>query len=113
MPATPQPPFHRWGVRFNDDPSHNLSYLQTLHDEDNTSVYRGELFLNEALDQMYYVDSTGIARKLGSRDPISFSLVDFSGLRDFIDDATAAAASPAVPVGGMYRTGSILKVRVV
>jgi len=113
MPATPQPPYHRWGVRFTADPTHNLAYLQTEHDEDASFVYRGELFLNEALDQAYYVDSTGVARKLGGRDPVPFSQIDFTGLRNFTDDAAAAAASPAVPVGGMYRTGSALKVRVV
>lgn len=113
MPATPQPPFHRWGVRFTNDSTHNLAYLQTQHDEDDTSAYRGELFLNEVLDHLYYVDSTGVARKLGGRDPIPFSQIDFTGLRNFADDTAAAAASPAVPVGGMYRTGSVLKVRVV
>lgn len=113
MPATPEPPFHRWGVRFTDDPTHNLSYLQTEHDEDENFAYRGELFLNEALDHAYYVDGTGIVRKLGGRDLVPFSLIDFTGLREFDDDAAASAATPAVPVGGMYRTGSTLKIRVV
>ena len=113
MPAAPQPPFHRWGVRFTADSTHNLSYLQTEHDEDEDFAYRGELFLNETLDQAYYVDSTGVARKLGGRDPIPFSQIDFTGLRNFADDAAAAAASPAVALGGMYRTGSTLKIRVV
>jgi hypothetical protein len=113
MPATPQPPFHRWGVRFTADSTHNLSYLQTEHDENEDFAYRGELFLNETLDQAYYVDSTGVARKLGGRDPIPFSQIDFTGLRNFADDAAAAAASPAVALGGMYRTGSTLKIRVV
>jgi hypothetical protein len=113
MPATPEPPFHRWGVRFTDDSTHNLAYLQTEYDEDENFAYRGEFFLNEALDQAYYVDSTGVARKLGGRDSVPFSQINFTGLRNFVDDAAAATASPAVPVGGMYRTGSVLKVRVV
>lgn len=33
--------------------------------------------------------------------------------REAADDAAAAALTPAVPVGGVYRTGSVLKVRVV
>lgn len=113
MPATPQPPYHRWGVRFTNDTTHNLAYLQTRHDEDATNAYRGELFLNEALDEMYYVDSTGVARRFGDRAAVPFSQISFTGLREFADDTAAAAATPPVVVGGMYRTGSVLKVRVV
>jgi hypothetical protein len=112
MPATPEPPFHRFGVRFTSDATHDLTYLQTQHDEDPTEFYRGELFLNEPLDSLYYIDSTGVVRKLGGRDPVPFSLISFTGLREFADDAAAAAATPPVAVGGMYRTGSVLKVRV-
>ena len=118
MPSTPEPPFHRFGVRFTSDPTHNLQYLQDQHDEDNTNAYRGELFLNEALDEIYYVDSQGVARRFGDRissplSNIAFSEIDFFGLREFNNDAEAASASPPVEIGGMYRTGSILKVRVV
>jgi hypothetical protein len=112
MPAIPEPPFHRFGVRFTSDVTHNLAYLQAQHDEDPTDIYRGELWLNEPLDEMYYVDSTGVARKLGGRALVPFSQINFTGLRNFADDAAAAAATPPVPVGGMYRTGSALKVRV-
>lgn len=38
--------------------------------------------------------------------------VEISGVRDAVDDAAAAALSPAVPVNGLYRTGSTLKIRV-
>lgn len=38
--------------------------------------------------------------------------VILSNIRDAADDAAAAALSPAVPVGGVYRTGSTLKIRV-
>ena len=113
MPASPEPPFHRFGIRFTSDPTHDQAYLQLQHDEDAANAYRGELFLNEALDEMYYVDATGVARKFGGRAPVPFSLIDFSGLREFADDTAASEASPAVPVGGMYRTGSVLKVRIV
>ncbi len=113
MPATPQPPYHRWGVRFTDDTAHNLAYLQAQHDEDEELAYRGELFLNEAIDEMYYVDSTGIARRFGDRAAVPFSRISFTGLREFASDTAAAAATPPVPVGGMYRTGNVLKVRVV
>jgi hypothetical protein len=113
MPATPEPPYHRWGVRFTSDTTHNLPYLQIQHDEDENSAYRGELFLNEALDEMYYVDSSGTARRFGDRASVPFSRLSFTGLREFTDDASAAAAVPPVAIGGMYRTGNLLKVRVV
>lgn len=113
MPATPVPPFHRFGIRFTSDSTHNLTYLQNQHDEDSSNVYRGELFLNEALDEIYYVDDGGVARRFGDRALVPFSRIDFSGLREFADDSAAAGATPPVAIGGMYRTGSILKIRVV
>jgi hypothetical protein len=113
MPATPQPPFHRFGIRFTSNPTHNVQYLQQQHDEDTSNAYRGELFLNELLDEFYYVDAGGVARRFGDRASVPFTRIDFSGLREFADDSAAAAAEPVVPVGGMYRTGSVLKVRVV
>jgi hypothetical protein len=67
MPATPEPPFHRFGVRFTSDSTHDKSYLQELLDEDANSMYRGELFINESLDHIYYSDSTGVVRRLGER----------------------------------------------
>lgn len=70
MPAIPEPPFHRFGVRFTSDPTHNKSYLQGLLTEDSLSMYRGELFLNEFSDEMYYADSTGIVRRFGERSII-------------------------------------------
>ena len=39
-------------------------------------------------------------------------VIPIDNVRDAADDAAAAALSPAVPVGGLYRTGSILKIRV-
>jgi hypothetical protein len=113
MPATPQPPYHRWGVRFTSDTARNLPYLQTEHDEAADFAYRGELFLNEALDEMYYVDSAGTARRFGDRAAVPFSRISFTGLREFTSDTTAAAATPPVAIGGMYRTGNVLKIRVV
>ena len=39
-------------------------------------------------------------------------VIPIANVRDAADDAAAAALSPAVPVGGLYRTGSLLKIRV-
>ena len=115
MPATPEPPFHRWGVRFTADSTHDKDYLQDLHDNDSSTMYRGELFVNEPLDEVYYADATGVVRRLGDRStvPVNFSRIDFTGLREFADNAAAAGDTTPVPVGGMYRTGSVLKIRVV
>ena len=114
MPATPQPPYHRWGVRFTSDATHAKDFLQDAHDNDASSMYRGELFLNEALDEAYYVDSTGVVRILGERTNISipFERIDFTGIREFATDFAASVANPPVPIGGLYRTESTLKIRV-
>lgn len=112
--SAPQPPYSRFaGARYTSDVTHDDVYLQTLYNEDSASMYQGELFLNGSLDRMYYVDHTGVVRTFGARDPILASQVDFSGVREFVDDAAAASADPVVPIGGAYRTGNILKVRVV
>lgn len=113
MPSTPEPPFHRFGIRFTSDPTHDLGYLQIQHDDDEENAYRGELFLNEPLDEIYYVDATGVARRFGDRAMVPFSRVDFTGLREFADDSAASSASPPIEVGGLYRTGSTIKIRVV
>jgi hypothetical protein len=86
--------------------------VQSLYDDDAANVKRGELFLNEPKAQIFYVGADGVARRVGEQDVIPFSQIDFTGLREFADDTAAAAATPPVPVGGMYRTGSALKVRV-
>jgi hypothetical protein len=105
-------PKPRWGVRFTSDPNKTENYIQDLYDDDPLNARRGELFLNEPARQMFYVDGGGTVRRVGSLDIIPFTRIDFTGLREFANDTDAAAATPAVPVGGMYRTGSVLKVRV-
>jgi hypothetical protein len=106
-------PLVRWGVRFTANTLRRQQYIQDLYNNDETSAKRGELFLNEVHEELYYVGLDGIAKTVNGTGPIPFGRIDFTGLRNFADDAAAAAATPAVPVGGMYRTGSILKVRVV
>lgn len=103
----------RWGVRFTEDPTHNKQYTQTLYDIDPANAKRGELFLNEPLEEIYYVGADGVCHKLNENMVVSFSNIDFTGLREFADDAEAALADPIVPVGGMYRTGNLLKVRLI
>jgi hypothetical protein len=106
-------PLVRWGIRFTADPLRRQQYVQDLYDNDETAAKRGELFLNEVHEELYYVGLDGTAKTVNGTGPIPFGRIDFTGLRNFADDAAAAAATPAVPVGGMYRTGSLLKVRVV
>jgi hypothetical protein len=105
-------PLVRWGIRFTANPLRRQQWVQDLYDDDTRTVKRGELFLNEVHEEVYYVGLDGIAKTVNGTGPIPFGRIDFTGLREFADDSAAAAASPAVPVGGMYRTGSLLKVRV-
>lgn len=102
----------RWGVRFTADTTKRQQYVQDLYDADATSAKRGELFLNEVHEELYYVGSDGVAKTVNGNTSIAYDRIDFTGLREFADDAAAAAATPAIVVGGMYRTGSVLKVRV-
>lgn len=58
-------PNHRWGIRYTSSPSKNLAYVQTQYTNDNDFAKPGELFLNEALQEVYYVDhSDDTAKKL-------------------------------------------------
>lgn len=52
-------------------------------------------------DAMYFDDTGSIA----------MPVIPLANVRDAADDSAAAALSPAVPVGGIYRTGSALKIR--
>ena len=74
---------------------------------------RGELFLNEPLEEMYYVDGQGVARRLGSSSIVPFTQINFTGIREFDNDEDASNAVPPVPVGGLYHTEGILRVRLV
>ena len=105
-------PLVRWGARFTANPLRRQQYVQDLYDNDATDAKRGELFLNEVHEELYYVGLDGVAKTVNGTRPVLFSRIDFTGLRNFADDSAAAAATPAVPVGGLYRTASILKVRV-
>lgn len=58
-------PNHRWGIRYSSDSAKNLAYIQTQYTNDNTFAKPGELFLNENLQEVYYVDhSDDTAKKL-------------------------------------------------
>ncbi len=102
----------RWGVRFTSNTARRQQYVQDLYDTDAANAKRGELFLNEVHEELYYVGLDGVAKTVNGNTSVSFSRINFTGLRQFADDAAAAAATPPVAVGGMYRTGSVLKVRV-
>jgi len=58
-------PNHRWGIRYSSDSAKNLAYIQTQYTNDNDFAQPGELFLNENLQEVYYVDhSDDTAKKL-------------------------------------------------
>lgn len=107
----PEEPLPRWGVRFTSNPDRRKLYLQNLYNEDEENAKRGELFLNEPFSELFYVGDDGVAKRVGEQDVIPFSRVDFTGLREFQNDSEAADADPPVPVGGAYRTGNVIKVR--
>lgn len=106
------PPRPRWGVRYTANTLRRQQYVQDLYDNDAAAAKRGELFLNEVHEELYYVGLDGTAKTVNGTRPVLFSRIDFTGLREFADDTAAGAATPAVPVGGLYRTASVLKVRV-
>jgi hypothetical protein len=106
-------PSPRWGVRFTSNPDHNLNYLQQTYNEDTSAARRGELFLNEPLAELYFVGDDGVARRVGDITPVPFENIDFSGIREFSSDASAANAVPPVPVGGVYHYEGALRVRLV
>ena len=108
--STPMP---RWGVRFTAEATKRQQYVQDLYDIDPTNAKRGELFLNEVHGELYYVDADGVAKTVNGDTLVSFSRIDFTGLQELADDTAAAAADPVVPIGGLYRTGNVLKIRVV
>lgn len=83
-------PNHRWGIRYSSDATHNKAYLQTKRDNDSSSAKRGELFLNEKLDEIYYVDGDGVSRKLGERNDTTATL-------QIADEFLLTKAGAAVP----------------
>jgi hypothetical protein len=108
MPVDPKP---RWGVRFTSNPAKTLAYIQSLYDDNADNVKRGELFLNELTTELLYVGEDGIAKRVGQSVPVPYSSINFSGIREFATDSAAAAATPPIPVGGLYHTGGYLRVR--
>ena len=106
-------PAPRWGIRFTPDVTHDLQYLQEAYDEDTSIARRGELFVNEPLEEVYYVDGTGVAHRVGDSTPVEFSRIDFTGIREFDNDEDASNAVPPVPVGGLYHLDGSIRVRLV
>lgn len=105
------PPSPRWGVRFTANPDKDVEYLQEVYDNNTDAAKRGELFLNEPREEIYYVGADGVARTAYGNTPVAFNRIDFTGLREFANDEEAAEASPEVPVGGLYHTAGALRIR--
>jgi hypothetical protein len=72
-------PLPRWGVRFTNNPIKDQDYVQTLYDDDNSQTKRGELFLNELYEELYYVGADGVARTVNGTNPVLFSRINFTG----------------------------------
>jgi hypothetical protein len=106
-------PRNRWGVWFTPDVTHDHVYLGGLLVEDSDTMRRGELFLNEPKRELYFKDSLGAVQVIGTLGDVSFFRLNFNGVREFANDAAAAAASPIVPIGGVYHTAGTLKIRLV
>lgn len=69
---------HRWGVRYTQDPTKDVDYLQTISDNTPDFARPGELFLNESRHELYYVDSvSGVAKTL-LQLPRGLKVIDFS-----------------------------------
>lgn len=105
-------PLPRWGVRFTSDPLKRQQFVQDLYDDNGDNAKRGELFLNETAQELYYVGLDGVARTVNGTTSVLFSRINFTGIRNFEDDVAAAAATPPIAIGGLYHTDGTLKVRV-
>lgn len=106
-------PKNRWGVWYTPDITHDHVYLGELLLEDTDTMRRGELFLNEPKRELYFKDSQGEVQIIGTLSPVSFARLNFNGIREFANDAAAAAANPPVPLGGVYHTSGTIKIRLV
>jgi hypothetical protein len=113
LPTDVPVPAPRWGVRFTADPTHDLQYLQDSYDESTEVAKRGELFINEPKEELYYVGGDGIAHRVGDSTPVPFDRIDFMGIREFDNDEDASNAVPPVVVGGLYHTDGSLRIRLV
>lgn len=87
----------------------------TIRASDKVPLVNGDftLLLTLAGNTTVAVPLTGILATLGNIETLANKTLNapkLSGLGDYADDTAAAAGS--VPVGGVYRTGSAIKVRV-
>lgn len=83
------------------------------------SVVDRQVIWNIPCDPNNTAQITGLPRNTGEgllcyiiRAFNSNGIVNLANLRNFANDAAAAAATPPVPVGGIYRNGSVVQIRV-
>lgn len=69
---------HRWGIRYTTDLTKDTSALQTQADNFVDFARPGELFLNESLQQIYYVDSTTKVAKGILSTPAPVQVLDYA-----------------------------------
>lgn len=83
------------------------------------SVVNKQVIWNIPCDPNNTAQITGLPRNTGEgllcyiiRAFNSNGIVNLANLRNFANDAAAAAATPPIPVGGIYRNGSVIQIRV-
>lgn len=95
---------HRWGIRYTTDPTRDKSALQTQSDNISDFARPGELFLNEPLQQLYYVDSTTKVAKGILPAPTPVEVLDYTlsiepnGLVSRIFKITLEGSSNILPI---------------
>jgi hypothetical protein len=67
---------HRWGIRYSTDITHDLEYLQEQVDNTEDFARPGELFLNEPLQKLYYLDAAGVVQGVTSHEVRSSIISD-------------------------------------
>jgi hypothetical protein len=83
------------------------------------SVVNRQVIWNVPCDPNNTSQITGLPRNTGEgllcyiiRAFNSNGIVNLANIRNFANDAAAAAANPPVPVGGIYRNGSVVQIRI-
>jgi hypothetical protein len=111
---TPGAPAAGFGARFQVQASSSTTNYRDVGDvrgtwadpTDATRKGRMSLVVADASG----TDKVGLS--VSSNGTTADVVIPIANVRDALDDAAAAALSPPCPIGGLYRTASVLKIRV-